>query len=406
MDRSLERKLWSQPNLRLFVRLVAFLFLMTLPLIFWQAKPGEISIRRGDFPAFYSAAVLAAASDYQNLYNIEANKEIQQQYWPSSEGRMNVFIYPPFVGLLLIPLSWFSPYTAQLIFISVMLICLLLAVKTAGSFIPWIRRSHLDAFLIFLLFPSVANAIFGGQASTLSLLCFTLVLSGLSKSSRYSDRLTGIALGLWLWKPHYPLLISFFLLVAGHWRFLPSFMSVALVAYLLSAFVSGPFWPAVWLTEIYEPATLVQNLNSFNLISINGAALSLSRDYPEYEVLIYGIAWSFIAVLFLLLIALFFRMKYSRPEQLIYYTALLGPAILLLSPHSFHYDLTLCTVSAAACFHAKNDRQISFIVTGYLYALYFTTVRGQYTVTPLLYLLLFLFFYLLWNIKSRRSTFR
>ena len=63
------------------------------------------SINRGDFPAFYAAGQIVRLGRGSELYEPGLQAELENEAWPSLEGRYLHFAYPPYVAVLCSPLA-------------------------------------------------------------------------------------------------------------------------------------------------------------------------------------------------------------------------------------------------------------------------------------------------------------
>ena len=189
----------------------------------------------------------------------------------------------------------------------------------------------------------------GGQNAALSVLFYAMVVV----YSRSNPLLAGIAVGLWMFKPHFALTVLLCLLLSGRVSaILWSGVVVALLL-ILATGIFGTGWPSQWVTAVIGFSQPDYRANGHQMISFMGAAASIMQNAPKLLPTA-AVAIRAQAVLasglVLLNTALHFfhaRRQAHNPGQWLRAAALLGPTIVLVSPHTLFYDSAMCLVSLA-----------------------------------------------------------
>ena len=111
---------WTAKRAWKLVRIIAFVQLAAVFLLALRDSSTQSSVRKGDFPIFYSGAVIAKEGRSECLYDFQCNTLIQNAAWPSLRGNVHPFVYPAFVAVLLAPLASLEHAPAQFVFIMAM----------------------------------------------------------------------------------------------------------------------------------------------------------------------------------------------------------------------------------------------------------------------------------------------
>jgi hypothetical protein len=137
------------------------------------------AVRRGDFPAFWSLAVIASGDQANRLYDTELQREIQNKAWPSLNGEVLPAAYPPYLAYVLQPVASLDPSTARWLWTvaSVLLmyvgVIILVSLNRRITWKPWM------VFVLLMMFSPILRGVIGGQflpISTFSIaLCFLLI---------------------------------------------------------------------------------------------------------------------------------------------------------------------------------------------------------------------------------------
>ena len=386
------REFWTPEVLRSMLRgLAGILLFMVLVIYFVDENSAKIG--KGDFPVFYSGAVAAAQGDYLQLYDFEYHTELQNRIWPALQGNVHPFVYPPFVAVLLSPLARLSATQAHLAFIGVMSLCFLCSVFLAQGFSSLVRGRVFDSICCLILFAPLTTGIFGAQNTALSLLFYSAILFFMSRGGKTNEFFAGVFAGLWFFKPHFPLIVIFFMALARCSSFLLGALGPVLAYYAVGAIACGWSWPISWVFEMWEFSHLELRANSFQLVSLNGVFSALARSLVGGEVVWISriVAWCVSVLIALALGVSAFGIGRKREEQndvqrkteLSWLVAALGPAMVLISPHTHYYDLAICCYPLAQVLKFRSDRSITLGLLGFLFVFYCTSFRSAFVASPL-----------------------
>lgn len=204
------------------------------------------AVRRGDFPAFWSIAVISSGAEPHRLYDLELQRQVQNDTWPSLKGSVLPAAYPPQVALVLRPLAQVDHRIARLAWT----VCSVVAVIAAYYLLISRNRAILWApwmvFSLLCVFSPMLRGILGGQVLSLMLLLFALTVVLERGNSRWADLSLGLVLGVWLCKPHYALCALAVPVMQRRWLTVLSFSFVAAVSWWVARGVVGPDWFSAW----------------------------------------------------------------------------------------------------------------------------------------------------------------
>ncbi len=341
-------------------------------------------VRRGDFPAFYSAAVLAAQGQGTQLYSRHLQQEIENANWPSLDGRYYAFAYPPFLAFFLKPLASFAPLPAKTIFFIVQLLFFTLACLLLRERERLLRDRPIESMAILVSFAPLFVGIVAGQGAALNLLFLLTAMALLSKSARWeTDAVLGFLLGLWLLKPQLALiafLVSLF--VCRPLAIFSGWLAGAAVFYAVGASVSGLLWPITWLNQTLAFGTEDFAANGFQMISLFAASGELFHSLG-YSRALGQIAGQAVAML-LFVISLFLLLRSDDGRKSA--ALLLGPLLLLCGGHVLFYECGL--LLPALFFLSRGDKQIGVLAVVNLLVFFFCVLRESIPVQPLCLLVL------------------
>lgn len=357
------RIFWHDARVRrLSLALAAALFL-GLIIGGLQDQDASSALRRGDFPGLYSPAVIVARGEAERLFDQSLHHEIQREAWPSFGDDMYLSVYPPFFGIVLSPLGKLDPEIARAVWTSFSLCCFFLALSLLRTASKPLREHFLFFLVSSLLLPPVFFGVLGGQNTGLSLLLYVLGARLLERGTRWGDYLAGMCFGLWLFKPQFGVLAGAYLLLTRRWTALGGFALVACLYWAIAAALLGIGWVGAWIAATRSFAHINFEINSFQMASWAGLFDSLMRaDLMSASAagLLTTLAYVLTAVLLLL----------RRASS----AWILGPAIVLLSPQTLFYDLSLSLISLLPFLAFERDRDVhavfsSVIVLWGLFAL-------------------------------------
>ncbi len=394
------RKFWTQARIRRVAAAVALA--LTLSVLFAFTLPKDNALFRGDFPAFYAAAVTVQQAQGADLYNAKTSGEIQNRFWPELRGDYLAFAYPPYVAVLLSPLALFSATVAKCIWVALMGLCLALSIAVSEKFIPWFQGAKIRAFIFFLCFLPLLSGLAAGQNVCVSLLLFTLALRFIALERR--DFAGGIVLGCWLIKPHFAILALALILCAGRWRVLWGVVPPAIIFYLLGVHAMGWDWPFLWFHAVQEFSPQDYVANGHQMISFSGFfhALGTGTLSESSIAIISGIASS---ALFLFVALLFFRSRNREPEQFLETMFLAAPTLLLVSQHTLYYDLPIASLSVLGCLDWRKDRDVTFLVLLVVLCDLFTLARPLLPFQPLTFIVILALILVYRTVQTKKPLF-
>lgn len=368
------RQLWTDERVR---RLgVALLIALVLACVLKYAGDAERSsaLKRGDFPGIISPAVILAEGKAAQLYSINLHHEIQRSMWPTFADEMYISVYPPFFGAMLIPLAWLEPQDARNVWTILSLLCYFAALCILRPISPALREHFLFVSVSLLLFAPVLFGVLGGQNTAFSMLLVAAMVRLLERGGPTSDFLAGVLAGLWLFKPQFGVLAGAWLLLQRKPRALLGFAAVACFYWLLAAHYAGTDWISKWFTATQEFAAINFTINDNQMTSFAGALSSLARQsfLPTKAVLPVS------ALLSLALLGLVWKGRVRSGW-------LFAPLLVLISPQTLFYDLSIVLVACLPFVEFKNDRDVAvYLAAGIAAALAFAARSYCFFALPFL----------------------
>lgn len=278
-----------------------------------------------DFPAFYTASLMAQDGTLANAFDGAAFYELLQRNFPGTDSSF-YWLYPPTFAVLILPLA-FLPYgAAYLLWCAAGLVAYGLAMRLLAG--------NREITLAAIAFPAVYLSLYHGQNSLFVAALFAVAARALLKKQ---DWQAGLWIALILIKPHFGLLIPFVLLAARGWRafFWSSLFSVAFLC-LATAIFGLSYWQAFLEASGQPRAMLEDEAAAAWLSSVFGLARSLGFGL--------AIAWVLQAVTVLVTLSV---CGYSAwKDGLTRLTlALMITGSLLIMPYCRVYDLAVLGVA-------------------------------------------------------------
>jgi hypothetical protein len=179
-----------------------------------------------DFTAKVTGGRLALDGELARLYQIDVQKEVQQQLLDERDPSfLNLFIAPAAVSWLYAPFAAIPYFPAALLWIAASLGFFVGALRVLWPLIPGLhavgfRRVMLVAFSAL----PVIECLQTGQDSLLSLLMIALAIRWLLEGNELA---AGTVIGLGMYKPQLFILFPFVLLAQRRWRALIAFGATA-----------------------------------------------------------------------------------------------------------------------------------------------------------------------------------
>ncbi len=209
------------------------------------------SLQKGyqDFTIYYTSAKLLLAGKSADLYNLDAQYQVQRQFAhvPTRHGPLP-YNHPPFEALLFVPLAHLNYWPAYLMWVTLSLIMLVASTALLRQF-PTIRDLHpLLLGLACAAFFPVAIGLIQGQDETLLLLMLVL---GLTCWDRGADVKAGAWLGLGFFRPHMVLPLVL-LLATRRARLLLGFVPAAAALGVVWVAMTGWAGPLAYARFVWE----------------------------------------------------------------------------------------------------------------------------------------------------------
>lgn len=336
-----------------------------------------------DFAAFYTAAKM----DWDALYDLNRQYDVQRGFAPAPAERMAYYFYPPFFAAFLRPLALLSYKQAFAATIALDLLLLGFALRTL------IRNLNLDSaqggWLIFLTLINfgVYFCLLKGQTSFISLTLLVLYVVALidCEKTLASQYPAGIWAALLCFKPPLAIVPVFVLLVKRKWKALIAF-SVTMVALgVISLAMVG--WSG--MLEYLEISKQVGT----------GAAMDYAHSHHNLRAVIYFFAapvlrdfiWVGATLLLFAVITVYARRSSSDAKA----WAVILVSSLLVDPYLHFYDLTLLIVPTAFLLKWPADLlppvlALGLIALDMLFMVHASTGIAPVTAVPLLGLVIWM----------------
>jgi hypothetical protein len=170
-----------------------------------------------DFAGFYYAGGILNGPTPEKLYDPTTQDEAYYEIFPTVRGKENLpYVHPPFIAAMFRPLAWLPYPTTYAVWLLISA-----GLYGAGLAVTWrvLTAMHAAdrtlAMLLALTFePFLMECWLGGQLSGLAFLCLALAFF---YEQEGKPVLSGLALGLILYKPTLVILLLPMLVVARKW---------------------------------------------------------------------------------------------------------------------------------------------------------------------------------------------
>jgi hypothetical protein len=285
---------------------------------------------RHDFLNFFTGGSFARDGQFQQLYDLDAQKLRQHEIQPGNLV-FTWFMRPPFGALLFAPFAWMPYDTAFRVFLGSQYLGL-------AVFVLWaFRRFGQQALLWCAISPVAMFAIGEGQDSVVLLL---LALGAFLMLERGREFASGVLVGLMLIKFHLFLLLPVAMLVQRRWRML--------AGYAVAAALQG----IVALIALGGVSGVLGYLNFLR-------TMQKSDPHPAQQISVFGLALNFhlgtagIAAGVILVTALVVYIARRGTEWQWFGAAMVGS--MAVPPHVWEYDATSLLLPAMFGIFATRD---------------------------------------------------
>lgn len=346
-------------------------------LVYWEQ---DSAIWVGDFPTFYSGAWLVLNSNSALLYNQSALESTQRIFWPYLGGYFP-YAYPPFVALFTAPIALLPVVIAKQLYFLISLGLILVAIKVCGNSLPYYSKDVMSRFTALIAFAPTLHALVGGQNLAFSIICYALVMRGLISSGGKADLFLGLGLLGWSFKPHFAILAAMLSLTAGRFRALGILTLGLSFLYLVTALVFGTNWISLWLSAVKSYSAPDFTVNQFQMVSLYPftKALSMSFQLSSFRLDMLAFGFSILAALAFLIYSWHCFKNSERLLPII----LLGPVVVLVSPHTLYYDLGIGLFSLLGVIKFSTDRAVFIAALVWSAVALLVIYKSQFQFSPL-----------------------
>lgn len=341
------------------------ILLATIAASLSQNQP-DSAIVRGDFPAFYTMAVVVKEGLGERLYELALQQEVQARYWKSLSASLLPAAYPPYLAALLLPLAYLEPAAARATWIIANALATLCAVVIMSQALPTLRPYRWQMCVLSLSFFPLLAGVIGGQSVGLSLILLAAIVA-LSKSPSKTRQIElGILTGLWMFKPHYALAAVWLLLVQRRGNALLAWAFTSLVLWLLGATVSGISWFDHWLVFARQFSHIDIVTNSDQMTGVVPFLYSATKRLALGEILGQDLLFqSTVVVAAFVPISLFFinreAMRRAAPDTSLPYL-MIAPILLICAPAANFYDLSLLLIPVSSVISPSETRDRRILI--------------------------------------------
>lgn len=348
--------------------LAALLFFGVLGIIALAVSDSQetSAVRRGDFPAFWSMAVIAAGTEPEKLYDLEEQQRVQNAAWPSLSGGVLPGDYPAHVAFLLQPLANLDHRVARVVWTGASIVAACIAVSLGVGVNRRIRWAPWMVFTLLCVFTPILRGILGGQVVAFVVCLIAIVATCERRNSLHTEVAMGVALGVLLLKPHYALGALVIPLLQRRWVCLVSFAGMALLSWQLGALVLGPGWISDWVLFSRHFAILYLESNAHQMPNVWAQVHRLRAAYSIGD----GAGWSAIlgayGILGLTVVSMLgsakLRMLFRHPRQHggLILSLVLSLAVVAL-PHVNFYDLGVSAFAVLLLFRPEKPVDRLFV---------------------------------------------
>lgn len=343
------------------------LFIAVMGALFIEQSPSA-AIVRGDFPAFYTMATIASRGEGARLYDLEVQRQIQNELWPSLQGSFLPAAYPAFLAGLIEPLGALSPLGARFVWTAAMMLCVVIAgILMARSSSP-LHGLGWQVVVLAFLFSPLFLGVLGGQIVGLSMVLFAALILLERKKQRGAEVLLGVVAGLWMFKPHFSLAIVVTFLLRRQGRAVGAWLATSAVLWAVGASVAGVGWLSQWYSfvktfahiDLVTNAPQMTGLVPWLYVVCGWLGCDVSNRAEVWLVL--TLLSSLVVPIILVLAS---RRSFLPKEKGL--VVLVGPLVVLFAPAVNFYDLALAALPLLTVL--RPDRRSDLVVAGVIVAL-------------------------------------
>jgi hypothetical protein len=303
------------------------------------------AIARGDFPAFYTMATLASRGEGARLYDLEAQRQVQNELWPSLDGSVLPVAYPAFLAFFIEPLAMIPPSNARLVWVCGMVMCVVVAGWLLARSSSFLRGLTWQVMVTSLLFAPLFVGVLGGQIVGLSVLLYAAILFLDRQKRKEMEIPLGVITGLWMYKPHFALAVVVVLLARGRWLAVGAWCVTCVALWSLGVLVAGLGWLSEWLAFANGFVHIDLITNAPRMTGVVPFLYVLS-DWFHADWIGRIEVWAALTVVSALVVPLALTLLARRgsPPNANLSLLAVGPLLVLFAPAVNFYDLSLAVL--------------------------------------------------------------
>jgi hypothetical protein len=303
---------------------------------------------RADFRAFYSAGYMVRTGHAHELYDYEAQKQLQDKLtspmYKEDGGKLVPvllsFYHPGYEALFFAPLSLLSYKNAYFLFLAINLAALSLSFRLFRPLLPDLAETWtLLPFAMFFFFLPVGIALMQGQDSLFLLL---FLIGSLLSLRRGSELWAGALVALASFKFQFTLPIAILFLCWRRWRFVGAFTATGAALAFVSVWLSGLDQVRGFIGMLLSHSGVGPDPNRLQLVvppakmmNVHGLLYTLCGGDNRFSLVL-----TFLLSVALLMCAGWAGRTQTREKQ--FAAAIVLAA--LVSYHMFQYDLALLLI--------------------------------------------------------------
>jgi hypothetical protein len=322
----------------IFFCLICFFLLIVLTYIKVLAPHGSQLFVKSDFFTFYTGSQIFTHGNPKLIYDLSVQTDWQNQIASPLKTDLAPFRYPPFILLILAPLSFLTLQQAYFIWLGLNLILLSIFCYLTLKTIP-LKGLEIKILVIAAIvgfFPLIETLIDGQFAL---FICISLLLS-FNLHQKKMNFLSGLVLAILFIKPYLILMPLLFFIFQKNWK---AFFGISLGITILTVVsfpIAGIDWPIKYLgllRDITTPQTLI-NFGEEREFTFFNIFFTIFR-IQDLRLITY--LYILISLMLLPLLLLIWRKRYpERSVKTSLQWCALVSSIILLSPHGYYNDLS------------------------------------------------------------------
>lgn len=372
-------KLWTADRVERVLAALVVAITVALLTTWYSDTAGTSSLKRGDFPAFYAAAVLAPSGSLERLYSPSEQAAVQAAAWDSLDTTYLSFAYPPYMALLLAPLGTMEPLPSKMLFFLISVVVLAAACAATARATG---RTPATILALALVCAPLLSGISAGQNIAFSLALYSLTVLALL---RRRHLLAGLAAGLLLFKPNFGLIIIAALALGGSARCLAGAIVAAFFYEGIAQVAFGSRWLSAWIEAARVFAMRDYQANSHQMVSLAGLIEALAPG-ALFSATPNGLAIFVCLAVFATagLAAVAVLRRAPKDQRIISAALLAGPLAVVVSPHTMYYDIPLALFPLAFCLGSSPPAEERWqVLLLLLLVAICTTLREQLPAQPM-----------------------